>query len=154
VEKPPKSAQASSIEKLSLKEKFAVLLSVFGTEQARRNFIALCREYNTERVAQVVSQDDGENYRAKKSIVYSPPQRANLHNRIMETIGKLSVQSKKITPRQEAVLRDFHSREKVAEAVAAFILAESGLGGGDDLSEEGRKNMSDTAYFHSLGREH
>lgn len=136
---------------MPLDKKFKVLLGLFGSDKARENFLALCKEYNSERVSQVVSQEDSENYRRKRPVTYSPPKRAALHNSIMETISRLATQTKNLTGEQEAALRDFHSREHVAEAIQAYILAEKGITGGGEIE---RRDMSDVAYFHSLGKEH
>jgi len=155
MDKPPQLPETNQTEKLPSKTKFKVLLDLFGSEKARENFISLCKEYNIERTRQVILQDTVENYRPTKSIDYSPPKRAELHNNIMEIIAKLAVQLKKVTPLQKSVLRDFHSRENVAEAIKAFILAEQGATGAEEeLSKGESKNMSDVAHFHSLGKEH
>ncbi len=156
MDKLPKLSQTNPAEKFSPKEKFEVLLSLFGSEKARKNFISLCKEYHMERVTRVILQDQNENFIPKDKATYSPPKRADLHNRIMEIIGKLAVQSKNITPLQEAVLRDFHSRECVAKAIRDFILTEQGIqrDGEEELLEKKKEGMSETAYYHSLGEDH
>ena len=156
MDKLPKLSQTNPVEEFSLKAKFEILLGLFGSEKARQNFISLCKEYHKERIRQIILQDEGENYKPKNTITYSPPKRADLHNKIMEIIGKLAIQLKNTTPLQEATLRDLSSRENVAEAIREFILAEQGTirDGEEELLEENRKNMSDVAYYHSLGNDH
>ncbi|MBU0998994.1 hypothetical protein KKG24_01650 [Patescibacteria group bacterium] len=156
MDKLPKLSQTNPVEEFSLKAKFEILLGLFGSEKARQNFISLCNEYNVERVKRIILQDQNETFIPKDKVAYSPPKRADLHNKIMEIISKLAVQSKKITLLQEAVLRDFHSREYVAEAIKEFISTEKETtrDGGEELSGENGKNMSGVAYFHSLGNDH
>lgn len=96
MDKPPELSQTNPAEKFSPKEKFEVLLGLFGNEKARQNFITLCKEYRVERVTQVVSQDQNETFVPKGKEEYSPPKRADLHNKIMEIIAKLAIQSKKL----------------------------------------------------------
>lgn len=143
-----------STEKISPRKKFEIILGLFGSDKARENFIALCKEYDQERSEQVVLSGDAENYKhGDKKIPYSPPKRAHLHNKVMETIAKLATQSKKLTPLQEAVLRDLHSRENAAQAIHKYLLEGHTA---DDEEDEIRKKggQSEVAYFHSLGKEH
>ena len=86
----PDETTEQNQEALSGKEKFEVVLKLFGSEAAKNAFLETCREYVQERK---VSSDDGhgENYVPRSRRTYSPPQRANLHNRIMETLKRLSL---------------------------------------------------------------
>lgn len=147
----------SVAEKFLPREKFEILLSLFGNKQARENFISLCKEYHREKIQQTILPEDAENHRLKKKIIYSPPRRAHLHNAIMDTIARLATQSRNLTSSQESVLRDLHSRENVAEAIRAYILSENGVNEEDDEDEimkKGTSSESEVAHFHSLGREH
>ncbi len=143
------------VVKISPREKFDILLKMFGTDKARENFISMCKEYSSQRVGQEVSYGDAENYRHNRKISYSPPKRAALHNSIMDIIAKIAVQTKSLSPAQQLVLKDFQSRESVAEAIRAYLLAGKKII--DDEEEEAKKSptgKSDVARFHSLGREH
>lgn len=155
--KPPQ--EKGEPAKISPKKKFEILLTLFGSDNAREHFISLCREYDTERSndVAVAGMGDAENYRhGRKAVPYSPPKRAHLHNRIMEIIGKLATQSKKLTPHQEKVLTDLGSRENVAQAIHAYVLNRENEDDGYDEEEEIRKGQkqSEVAYYHSLGRDH
>lgn len=137
-------------------EKLNTLLGMFGTEKARDNFISLCEQYYKARTEQVQANNDTENYSRNKKVVYSPPRRAQIHNAIMEIIGRIATESKNPTAEQAEVLRDFASRENVAQAIKEYVLHQDSVDEEDDEDEAVKKkqNMSGPSYFHSLGREH
>jgi hypothetical protein len=157
MEKPPKleTETEPTAESLSRKKKFEVLLSIFGTDSAREQFLELCRKYHTARgnSRHPSPLSDSENYISHAQPVYTTPQRAETHNEIMRTIGALGVQAKNLAPLQQEVLLEFASREEVAMAIKEYVLAEQHREE-DDEDEERKKtqNMSPTAYFHSLGK--
>ena len=139
------------IEKLQNKDKFEIILKLFGSTPARDSFIEVCKKYAALRKVSL-PDGNGENYEhgGRK---YSPPQRANLHNQIMDTLQRLSLQ--KLAPTQEKVLFEMASREMAGQIIKDWVLAQSDEGEDDeDKLEEKRKHMSGPAYFHSLGKEH
>lgn len=135
-------------------EKMRVVLGLFGSEKARENFLNLCREYNEIRNkhkarAMLV---DGENYSRGKSD--SSGQRATIHNAIMTTLGKLSMQ--KLQPDQQAVLNEMASRDFTAQVIHDYLAEDAVIhqeyvdSGEDD--EYKKPPQSNVAYFHSLGK--
>ena len=156
MEQLPKTTEQDPIKELSGKEKFDIILGLFGTEQARENFISLCQEYYKARMEQAPPIEDAENYRSQRKVGYSPPRRAYVHNIIMETLTRLATESKNLTPVQESVLRDFHSRDNVAQAIKEYVFAGEDKDEEDDedVVQKKKGDMSGPAYFHSLGREH
>ena len=140
-------------------EKFNILLGLFGTDRARKSFLETCKNYLSARIMHETQakMSDAENYRTKK-ITYSPPERANIHNAIMDTISRLATETKNPTPEQSAILRDFYSREDIATAIKSYFTHESKTeyikDEDEDKPEVKKKDMSDPAYFHYLGKEH
>jgi len=67
------------------RKSLASILCLFETEQAKEDFLQLCRDYYGERV----KQESGE--QAKLSVQNS--RRAEIHNQIMEIVEKLSLYS-------------------------------------------------------------
>jgi hypothetical protein len=136
---------------LSGKEKFDIVLKLFGTEKARDSFIELCKEYASLRIANSADAA-GENYMPRQKRTYSPPRRANLHNRIMETLKALSLQ--RLDPLPEKVLFEMASRETAGKIVKEWELANEHEDDEEDEAVRKRGDMSGSAYYHSLGREH
>jgi aromatic ring-opening dioxygenase LigB subunit len=148
----PDDSVEKKFESLSRNEKFEIILRLFGTASARDNFIDLCENYLRERGTSV-SHEDAETYRPKVSHTYSPPRRANYHNRIMTTLRNLSLQ--RLAPLQEKVLREMAEREAAALIIKAGMLAreDADFEDEDDSPARGKNiNPSGTAYFHSLGK--
>ncbi len=152
MEAPKKTTEQTSVEKLSGKQKFDILLGLFGSAEARDRFVSICKEYYIARTKQTVQGNDGENHKPKKGVVYSPPKRAALHNKIMDTIGRIATESKNLNELQLSVLRNFASRENVAQAIKGYILAENTLEEDEDEDAIKKTTMSETAYFHSLSK--
>lgn len=155
MERAPRNESEQNEESFSRKEKFEMLLGLFGTDEARERFLSICKDYYGSRKEELPPTVDAENYRAQNNKRYSPPRRAELHNLIMETLTMLATQSKNLTPLQKSVLNEFHSREEIAGAVKEYVLAEEKREEDDeDEVERKRSSMSGPAYFHSLGKEH
>ncbi len=139
-------------EKLSGREKFEIILGLFGTDTAREAFIETCKQYVSSRRDSVL-RPDAENYQAGHRPAYSPPRRANLHNSIMETLTSIATQSKSLSPLQTKVLREMYDRNITAEIVKEYIASISNNDEGDeDEKQKKRSGQSDTAYYHSLGK--
>ncbi len=101
-------------ETLSNKEKFEIILKLFGTDKARDIFIENCKKYADARIASARNayvQNHGENYISLRDR-YSPPKRAHYHNEIMYTLNNLSLQ--KLDPIQEMVLKEMRSSSETA----------------------------------------
>ncbi len=140
-----------NFESLSPSEKFKIVLKLFGSAKARDAFMETCKEYANLRNAN--SNDVlGENYEPRARRSYSPPRRANLHNRIMETLKQLSLQ--KLNPLSEKVLFEMASRETAGKIIKEWALASEDKEDEEDEAVRKRNDVSDTAYYHSLGREH
>lgn len=136
---------------LSGKEKFDIVLKLFGTQKARDTFVGICEEYAALRIANS-AEIAGENYEPRQRRTYSPPRRANLHNRIMETLKQLSLQ--KLDPLSEKVLFEMASRETAGKIIKEWELANEHEEDEEDEAVRRRGDMSGTAYYHSLGKEH
>ncbi|KKW02564.1 MAG: hypothetical protein A3J04_01270 [Candidatus Ryanbacteria bacterium RIFCSPLOWO2_02_FULL_47_14] len=141
-------------EELNKKDKLDAILSLFGSDAARDAFINTCKEYVAARKISLPGPD-GENYsdRPKR---YSPPQRAHLHNSIMDTLSRLAIQSKDLSPIQRDIFREMHDRNNAGEIIRAYVVAQEGKEDDEDIDEKQRRRgkMSDIAHFHSLGKEH
>ncbi len=135
-------------ETLSGKEKFEIVLKLFGTGNAQDSFLEVCRKYVALRVALPA---DAEHYHAGSRRTYSPPQRAILHNQIMDTLKRLSLQ--KLSPLSEKVLYEMADREVAGDIIKEWVLAHENEED-EDVEAHKRNNMSGTAYFHSLGNEY
>lgn len=134
-------------------DKFRIVLKMFGTEQARQNFIKKCQEYYAIRT-KTQARANVENYRKGPKVDYSPPKRAEVHNAIMDTIKRLA-NAKKWGPLQEKVLNEMSDREVVAQIIHDYLSHEKWLAESDDEYKNSggpKEGQSDTAYFHSLGR--
>lgn len=116
--------QKEGMEALSNKEKFEVVLKLFGSPSARDSFIETCKRYIEEKgtsLPDAYASNDAENYRPMKAR-YSPPKQSLLHNRIMETLQHLSMQ--KLPPLQEKVLNEMGSREVAGQIIKDWVLAQ------------------------------
>jgi|GEM_PF-1189448 len=145
----------NELQRLSGKERLEVVLGLFGTDVARKNFLDKCRAYNIER-KQSVPTSDGKNYQTK-GVKYSLPKRAFLHNSIMDTISRLGVQTKKLSALQREVLSELASREEVARCIRDYVVFEEGRD--DDNEDEQLPTVDSSSNFgaskwHTLGREH
>lgn len=139
-----------SAERLTGKEKFEIILKLFGTNTARAAFIEVCKKYVALRLTSL-ADDHGENYVPRGGRVYSPPQRAKIHNQIMDTLQHLALQ--KLAPLQEKVLREMASREAAGQIIKDWVSANDHPEEEEEgESERKRSDMSGPAYFHSLGR--
>jgi len=142
--------RAESGPELSPREKFEVLLGMFGTEKAKEKFLKLCREYFIYKVAPV-NENDSENYKADKKPKYSNPLLSRAHDHLKDVFTRLALEYKNPSAVHEQVLREFQSRTLLGEAVRAYIHSLDNMD--DDEDVEKMRGRSDTAYFHSLGRE-
>lgn len=137
-------------KKLSNQDKFEIVLKLFGSESAKNIFLGLCREYNDLRRTQKAHEiaGDQEHYRKNKAYDQSPPQRANIHNQIMDTLKRLSLQ--KLTDTQRSILFELASREFTTRVIHDYLEEENH--DEDDEYRNPTKGSSETAYFHSLSR--
>jgi len=80
----------------------------------------------------------------------------HLHNSIMDTLSRLAIQSKDLSPIQRDILREMHDRNNAGEIIRAYVVAQEGKEDDEDIDEKQRRRgkMSDIAHFHSLGKEH
>ncbi len=151
---PPENPQ-DSYEQLSGKEKFEQILALFGTDAAREAFVETCRKYIEARQRAV-----RESYAPEPSVrhraVMSSPKQAVIHNKVMDTLTRLANQAPNVSPLQRKILIEMHNRDTTAEIIREYVSAvHRAKKEDDDESDGGRKDgMSDTAYYHSLGKEH
>lgn len=135
---------------LSGKEKFERLLGLFGTEAARAGFIETCEKYVAERR---LNSSSGRSEYAGTKQTYSPPKRAALHNKIMDTLTKLATQHKKIDPVTRKVLFEAATRETMASIAQEWVSANE-YGEDTDEDQQARKGTSSiTAFYHSRGQD-
>jgi len=152
----PQAGMEQKPEELSGKEKFEVILKLFGSETARHAFIETCKQYVALRTFSSESAlEEGQGDERDKYTL--SPKRAILHNRIMETLKHLSLG--RLDPLSEKVLHEMASREITKQIVKEWVLAhENAVDEDEDIkaTEEIRKknDMSGPSYFHSLGKEH
>jgi hypothetical protein len=94
---------------------------------------------------------DAEHYQPTGKRTYSPPRRAILHNQIMDTLKRLSLQ--KLNPLSQKVLYEMADREVAGDIIKEWVLANENEED-EDVEAHKRNNMSGPAYFHSLGNEY
>lgn len=135
-------------ETLSGKEKFDVVLNLFGSEAAKNAFLEACKKYVTERKTSSNIGHD-EIYVPRTRRTYSPPKRAALHNQIMETLKRLSLQ--KLDPLSEKVLFEMADREIAGGIIEDWVRANEGEEDEDEI--ERKKGKSTTTYYHSKGED-
>jgi len=142
-------------KKPDLVGQFSTLLTMFGTDVARENFLRHCRAYNSERIererTQRVAEVSGE------APAKSSPMRSQLHNKIMETIQAISLGTKRPTKEQQEALNTFASREDVAHAIHDFVKSEHKEARNtvhDDEYEQAPSAPSSAREWHMLGKEH
>lgn len=145
---------ASGFEELQKKDKLKVILDLFGSDAARDAFLDTCKGYVAACKVSLPGADS-ENYSSRQQKYY-PPQRAHLHNSIMDTLSRLAVQSKELSPLQQEILREMHDRNTAGEIIRAYVLALENAEDEDEIEEQNqkRKEKSGVAYFHSLEKEH
>lgn len=146
----------NKLEQLSRKEKMEVVLALFGTDSARETFIQLCRDYIEAR-DKAVRESYSPDVSVRRRAITSSPKQAIIHNRIMDTLTRLASQSTNISPLQSEILRQMHDRDVTAQIIREYVMQkEASRSDDEDEDEKGRRKggMSDTAYYHSLGREH
>ena len=71
------------------------ILSLFGNEEARENFLGLCKEYYAERVRQEAAESAG--------IPVPDSRRAEIHTEIMKIVQKLYLQRKDPMPSRKEI---------------------------------------------------
>jgi len=71
------------------------ILSLFGTDKTRNNFLQLCNQYYGERIRQEASEISGE------PVLNS--RRSDIHNQIMEIVQKLFLRVMENTPSRKEV---------------------------------------------------
>ena len=141
--------------KLNGKEKLEAILALFGTDAARESFIENCRQYIEARTRAV-----HESYAPVSSIrhrvIVSSPKQATIHNKIMDTLTRLAAQAEHISSLQRDVLREMHDRDVTAKIIREYVASKGAAQKDDEEEEEGgrKKGMSDTAYYHSLGKKY
>ncbi len=153
-DQPPQDHKKDAERELTGKEKLEVVLRLFGSTSAREGFLETCRKYAALRSIALPDMHEMENYAPLGRGAYSPPQRANLHNQIMDTLKHLALQ--KLTPLQEKVLREMASRETAGRIIKEYVLAERHEDEDEENDPHTRKpdDTPGPTYFHSLGREH
>jgi hypothetical protein len=141
-------------EQLGGKEKLEVILALFGTDSAREAFVETCRKYIEAR-DRAVRESYAPVESVRRRAVMSSPKQAVLHNKIMDALTRLASQSLNISPLQSEVLREMHNRDTTAQIIREYVAFKGATDvvDEDDEDEGGRKKgMSDTAYYHSLGK--
>src|SRR3989338_4569860 len=155
-EQPPRIPQ-NTPEQLNGREKFEAVLSLFGTDEARGNFVRLCRDY-TEARANAVTASYSPEVSVRRTAIISNLQQAALHNRIMDALTRIASQAPAIaplTPTQQSVLREMHDREVTVKIIREYIsLApmpkEEEEEGGTGNGKKG--GMSDIAHYRLLNK--
>ncbi len=94
------------------------VLEMFGTEQAKQNFLDACEQYYEKLNAQKLSSIRGYSESEKG--------RAALHNKIMETLQKLSL-AQKSNAENEKILFSLADRNKAEEMIKDYIEVKSSL---------------------------
>jgi len=141
-------------ERLSGKEKLEAILSLFGSDAAREAFIKSCKEYIEARDKAVHESYSDDTYTRRRAVISSPKQ-AVIHNRIMETLTRLASQAPTISPLQSEILRKMADRDITAQIIREYVASKDETSADEEEDpEQQRKGMSDTAYYHSLGKEH
>ena len=140
-------------EKLNGREKLKAILALFGTDAAREKFLEKCREYieaRTRAIHESYAPDAAVRHRA----VASGPKQAAIHNQIMETLTRLAAQAENVSPLQRGILIEMYNRDVTAQIIKEYVSSEGVVHVEDEDEEEGgrKKGMSDTAYYHSLGK--
>ena len=139
---------------LSGKEKLEAILSLFGTNLAREAFIKICERYIEARDKAIHESYSDDTYIRRRAINSSPKQ-AVIHNRIMDTLTRLASQTQTISPLQNEVLRKMADRDITAQSIREYVASKGKVNANEeDEPEQRKKGMSDTAYYHSLGKEH
>ena len=128
-------------ESLSPNEKFEIVLKLFGSAKAKDVFIETCKEYADLRNA-APADALGENYEPRQKRTYSPPRRANIHNRIMETLKQLSLQ--RLDPLSQKVLFEMASRETAGKIIKEWSLTSNHE---EDETVRKRNDMSGPTYL-------
>ena len=132
------------------KEKFERLLGLFGTQTARDGFIETCRKYIGERR---LSSGSGRSEYPGEKKKYTSPQRAKLHNAIMDTLKRLATQTRKIDPVTEKILYEVAERDTMA-AIAEEWVSANEYGEDEDEDQKARRGTSSmTNFFHSRGKD-
>jgi len=142
-------------EQLSGKEKFEQILALFGTDTARENFVETCRNYIDTR-QRAVRESYAPQESVRRRAISSSPKQAVIHNKIMDTITRLANQAENVSPLQRKILIEMHDRDTTAEIIREYVNEVHRVKKLDEDEENGgrKKGMSDTAYYHSLGKEH
>lgn len=142
-------------EQLSGKEKFEQILALFGTDTARENFVETCRLYIEAR-QRAVRESYAPQESVRRRAISSSPKQAVIHNKVMDTITRLANQAENVSPLQRKILIEMHDRDVTAEIIREYVSTVHRVKEIDEDEETGgrKKGMSDTAYYHSLGKEH
>jgi hypothetical protein len=146
------------LEQLNGKEKLEAILALFGTDLARESFVETCEKYIEAR-DRAVRESYAPVESVRRRAITSSPKQAVFHNKIMDTLTRLASQAPVISPLQSEVLREMADRDVTARIIREYVASPGTAHEEDEDNDEnekgGRKGgMSDTAYFHSLGREH
>lgn len=142
-------------EKLGGKEKFEEILKLFGTDQARENFVKTCIDY-IEANNKAAHESYAEAPSVRRRAVTSGPKQAIIHNKIMDALTRLASQAPEISPVQREVLREMYNRDVTAKIIRQYMetVGMVSIEENEEENEKKRQKMSDTAYYHSLGKEH
>lgn len=132
-------------------KKFEEILKLFRKSEGRKHFLNLCQEYLRQRTISVI---DSENYSSARKRYESNPQRARIHNEIMDILKRLSLAQ--TTPSQRSILNEMASREYTAELIKKYFEHLDYLHADDDEDEQIKKEqgMSEVARFHHMSKEH
>ncbi|PJE75746.1 hypothetical protein COV04_03220 [Candidatus Uhrbacteria bacterium CG10_big_fil_rev_8_21_14_0_10_48_11] len=146
--------QEETAESLRPQQRMEIFLGIMGSDEAREHFLELGRQYLRER-RRTTANTDSENF--FRQIRYSPPQRAALHNAIMEIIGRVAIQKRNPTKIERRVMNDFASREEVVASLEAYLEDKKTLVSEDEPDDDKphtRPGPSKAAFWHRKGREH
>lgn len=140
-------------EQQSGKQKLEQILQPFGTDAAREAFIENCKNYIEART-RAVHESYSPDAAIRRRAITSGPKQAVIHNTIMDTLTRLAAQSLNISPIQQEILREMHNRDVTADYIKEYVASVDKTIPNEDEEEEGhrKKGMSDTAYYHSLGK--
>lgn len=148
----------NELDKLSATKKMEAILALFGTDATRDAFVKSCKQYIEARDLANVESYAPDSATRRRTITSSPKQ-SIIHNKIMDTLTRLASQAPTISPLQAEVLREMHDRNITAQIIRKYLESTRAVVVEDDdedemKEEKERGGMSDTAYYHFLGKGH
>ncbi|HVY67845.1 MAG TPA: hypothetical protein VHA30_03050 [Patescibacteria group bacterium] len=148
----------SAPELMTGTEKFEQILKMFGTDESKKAFLDVCSQYLEERRKHIINQYS-ENYTAARNPArYSPPRRAEYHNKIMKTLQHLALAPRMSTVQRD-ILKEMSNRDFTAEIIRQYFdtVTMTRSEGDEELDQTGnlkrRDNESDVGYFRRWGKE-